>query len=274
MTKITNNQIQNFIDKYNAGKSIYQISKETNVNQVTIKYWLTKKNIKTKNNYPKKGGFNEKEKNEIIRLYIEEKRGAKYIGLLFNRADTVITYWLNKWKIPKNSRSEISKKIREIYGPTKGFSGKKHKSESKKQISDSGFIAWKDEDRKPKIGKSRTYLTKHGKVLGSYEVAYLEKLIEFNENLPKIVNKRYKTPYGTYMPDFEFEDRFIEIKSKFTYNVAMGKQPTNNGLFTDKQWKKIQWLSENIKKVEVVIINKDDGKKYFENAKINGFILN
>jgi hypothetical protein len=94
------------------------------------------------------------------------------------------------------------------------------------------------------------------------------------KELPNIVKKRYKTPFGTYMPDFEFDNRFIEIKSEFTLNVAKGKEKMSNGKYSDNQWKKIMWLSKNKKFVDVIIIDKDDAKKYFKDAKNNGLILN
>lgn len=112
-----------------------------------------------------------------------------------------------------------------------------------------------------------------GKVIGTYEVAYLQKLLHNKKELPSIVKKRYKTPFGTYMPDFEFDDRFIEIKSEFTLKVAKGKEKMVNGKFSDNQWKKITWLSENKKFVEIIVIDKKEAKFYFEKAKNSGLIL-
>lgn len=255
-------------------KSTKEISEILNIHKGTVTFYLRKNNVTLrdvdKNN--KKGSFSEKERKEIIRLYSEEKRGAQYIGKLFNRADTVMTYWLNKWNVPKNTRSEISGKIREVYGPTKGFLGRKHKKESKNEISKSGKEAWNKDDRLPIIGKSRTFNTEIGKVLGSYEVAYLQKLIEEKRKLPKTVCKRFKTPFGSYMPDFEFEDKFIEIKSRFTLNVAKGIMPDNHGKFSDNQFKKIKWLSKNIKKVEIIVLSKKTAFNFFKKAINSNFV--
>ena len=146
-------------------KTLIELCEKYDVTKESIKYYLNKNSIPIREKNSQKGGFTEEEKKEIIRLYVEEKRGAKYIGTLYDRADGSITYWLNKWGIPKNSRSEISKKIREVYGPTKGFSGRTHKKESKDLIGKGSKEAWDNEDREPKIGGSRTYLTKIGKVL-------------------------------------------------------------------------------------------------------------
>lgn len=255
-------------------KSTNEIAENLNIHKSTVTFYLRKNNVvlreSDKNN--KKGGFSEKDKKEIIRLYSKEKRGAKYIGKLFNRADTVMTYWLNKWNVPKNTRSEISEKIREVYGPTKGFSGRKHNVKSKKIISKSGKESWNKEDRLPIIGKSRTFNTKIGSVLGSYEVAYLQKLINENKTLPVLARKRFKTPFGSYMPDFEFEDRFIEIKSEFTLKVAKGLMPGSDGKFSDKQWKKIKWLSKKIKMVEVIVLQKKEAFILFKKAIGSNFV--
>lgn len=274
MVKRTNKQSE-VVELYvNKLKSTKEIANILNINKGTVTFYLRKNNVPLrdldKNN--KKGGFSEKDKNEIIRLYSKEKRGAQYIGKLFNRADTVITYWLNKWKIPKNTRSDISKKIREVYGPTKGFSGKKHKNKSKKTISKRGKESWNKEDRLPIIGKSRAFNTKIGNVLGSYEVAYLQKLIDENRQLPALPKKRFKTPFGSYMPDFEFEDRFIEVKSEFTLKVSKGLLPGNDGKFSDKQWKKISWLNDNMKPVEIVVLDKKEALNLFKKAINSKFV--
>lgn len=263
---------QEVIKSYESGKSIEFILKKFNISKGLVRYYLEKNNIIIREKNSTKGGFSKKEKEKIIDLYTKQKRGAKYIGSLLQRSDTLITYWLNKWKIPKNARSEISEKIREVYGPTKGFSGRKHSNKSKKTISNSGKEAWNKEDRLPVIGKSRTFKTKIGSVLGTYEVAYLQKLIDENKQLPTLLRKRFKTPFGSYMPDFEFEDRFIEVKSEFTLKVSKGLLPGNDGKFSDKQWKKINWLNDNMKPVEIVVLDKKEAFNLFKKAINSNFV--
>lgn len=253
-------------------KTVTEISEILLISRELVKYYIGKNNIKLREKNSVKGVFSEEQKQQIVDLYVIEKRGAQYIGKLFDRSATVITYWLNKWGVKKNSRSEISCKIREVYGPTKGFVGRKHKKESKKEISKSGKEAWNKDDRLPIIGKSRTFNTQIGKVLGSYEVAYLQKLIEEGKELPKTVWKRFKTPFGSYMPDFEFDDKFIEIKSEFTLNVAKGIMPDNHGKFSDNQFKKIKWLSRNIKKVEIIVLSKKIAFNFFKKAINSNFV--
>lgn len=254
-------------------KSINDLVKILSLKKLNIKYYLEKNNVKLREKNNHKECFTEEEKREIIRLYAEEKRGAKYIGGLFDRSDGSITYWLNKWKVSKNSRSEISKKIREVYGVTKGFSGRKHSKKSRIQISKSGLEAWDKLNRIPTIGKSRTFKTKIGKVLGSYEVAYIQKLINENKDLPKPNKKKIKTPFGYYTPDFEFANKFIEVKSRFTLSVCKGEIPTAEGVYSDNQWKKIQWTSKNVKKVDIVVLNKKQAFNLFSQAINDNFVL-
>jgi hypothetical protein len=257
-------ELDKLIQLVKKNHSIDEISNYFGVHHETIRYYLFTKLKKL----PKVYGFNEKEKQIIINQYVNEKRGAKHIGKLLNKSDLMVSFWLKKWGIKKITRSEISKKIREIYGATKGFTGKSHSKKSKEAISKSGLKSWKDSNREPKISKSRTYVTTLGKVLGTYEVAYLQQLYMKKESLPMVNKKKIKTPYGTYTPDFEFENRFIEVKSDFTFKVANGEFVIKNYV---KQIEKINWVNLNIKPIEIVIINKKDAKNLFLIAKSNNF---
>jgi len=254
-------------------KSLKFIADKFKIHQETVRLCLREEGVKIRTSKLKrKGEPSLEEKKEIIRLYSKEHRGARYIGNIFNRSDNSISYWLKKWGIPKVSRSELCKKNREVYGPTSGFSGKKHSKESKEQISKSGVEAWNKEDRIPVVGKSRTFNTKVGKVLGSYVVAYLQGLINEGVELPVPNRKKIKTPHGHYIPDFDAGDKFIEIKSDFTLKVCKGEMP-RNGTYSDEQWKKIQWVDENVKSVEVVVLDKDDAFNLFIQAINTKFVL-
>lgn len=50
------------------------------------------------------------------------------------------------------------------------------------------------------------------------KVYYIEQLIK-NKNLLSINSKGILTPYAYYFPDFEFTEKYIEIKSEYTYNI-------------------------------------------------------
>ena len=265
--------IKELISFYNECNNLTKTSKEFNISSETIKRYLNKNEIKTESKFSKKIQFTESEKKEIIRMYVEEKRGAKYIGKIFNRSDNSINNYLKKWGIPKNTRSEISLKIREIYGATKGFSGHNHTEKSKNKISKSVIKDKEENDREISIGKSRQYNTIIGKVLGSHEVAYLQMLLNENKELPKVCKKRIKTEFGYYLPDFEFLENYIEVKSEFTLKVCKGEMVDGKGEKNNKQWNKIMWTNENIKKVDIVVVKRSEYLKLFQQAIDSGLLL-
>jgi hypothetical protein len=82
------------------------------------------------------------------------------------------------------------------------------------------------------------------KCQGSSEKMYLERLIKNESELPLKCSKFIDTPYGKRQLDFEYEDRFIEIKSQWTFKFYENSD----------QALKDKWISENIKLVEVIVI--------------------
>lgn len=81
---------------------------------------------------------------------------------------------------------------------------------------------------------------------GKSEQFYIEGLILFNSELPN-KPKGIKTSFGYYFPDFEFEDRFIEIKSPYTYSLLEKENK--------KQLFKIIETAKTIKPVELIVID-------------------
>lgn len=89
---------------------------------------------------------------------------------------------------------------------------------------------------------------------GKTEKCYIEFLISRNIQLPS-KGQVIKTPIGNYTPDFEYPDRYVEIKSPGTYKVMLGERPyIKGGRQNDLQKRKIDWVSANIKTVQVIII--------------------
>jgi len=90
----------------------------------------------------------------------------------------------------------------------------------------------------------------------SFELKYIESLIDKGEKLPKNADS-ILTPFGYYTPDFEYEDRFIEIKCEFTYKVLIGEASFSKKTKSlPDQLNKIKWVSENIKRVDIIIFDK------------------
>lgn len=72
---------------------------------------------------------------------------------------------------------------------------------------------------------------------------------------------RIKTPYGWYAPDFEFHDRFVEIKSSYTIKTCV----------SNKQSKKIVWVRNNVKPVEIKVLNEGETKLFLLQYDISEF---
>jgi len=93
---------------------------------------------------------------------------------------------------------------------------------------------------------------------GRKEEFYINKVFESGKSLP-IKAETIQTPLGRYTPDFEFPDRFIEIKGGGTFRVLLGEEAyIRGGKVSDLQWRKIQWVSQNMKPVEIIVIAKDE----------------
>jgi hypothetical protein len=68
------------------------------------------------------------------------------------------------------------------------------------------------------------------------------------------------------MPDFEYPDRFVEVKSPWTLAICKGEKPSKNNLCSDVQWRKIQYVNDHFKTVEVVVLSKAEAAKLFAKA--------
>lgn len=97
----------------------------------------------------------------------------------------------------------------------------------------------------------------HGlKCQGNKERDYIEYLVVEQRPLPKN-GKRIATPFGAYTPDFEFEDKIIEIKGIGTLKVLLNLEPyitPRNGVIVhSKQLEKIEWLNATFKPVQITV---------------------
>ena len=101
--------------------------------------------------------------------------------------------------------------------------------------------------------KVKIFLESGLKCQGKREVQYIKELKKANKSLPKKA-EAHETPFGKYTPDFEFPDKFIEIKSTTTFLCAIGLCTfKGKGKPSDLQFKKIQWVAKNIKPVDIII---------------------
>ncbi len=262
---------QKIINLYKNGLTIQQIADNYKFHYNTIRNVLVKKNVQLRKHFDYKWIVSDKEKQQIIDLYLNKKRGIQFIsdklGITWQNVKSV----LKESNIKEWSRSELIKSNLEHYGVSEKFTflGRKHKKQSKEKISQKLF---KNCNRTVTGSKSKFLNTIIGQVQGSYEVAYLQKLLKNGLTFPKTGGK-VETPIGLYFPDFEFDDRFVEIKSPFTWKVCKGEEKNLKGVKNDVQYKKIQWVDKNIKPVEVIILEDDEAKMLFKEAVQNKTIL-
>lgn len=121
----------------------------------------------------------------------------------------------------------------------------------------SGKEAYKNRKNKRSGGICKNYTINGVKCQGTWEKRYIENLCKKNKKLPSKINKPINTPYGLYLPDFEFSERYIEIKSPYTFDVARGHKAWHNQTHkSNKQIRKIAWTNENIKPVHTLILDR------------------
>ena len=167
----------------------------------------------------------------------------------------------------KHSAERIEKHSNRMIGNSYGvgkqsFLGKKHTDEFKKKLSirmkghsyNKGRICSEETRKRQSEAASKREFTGSSmsnyyevagiKCQGSSEKIYLERLIESESELPLKCSKFIDTPYGKRQLDFEYDDRFIEIKSSWTFKFYKNSD----------QELKDKWITENIKRVEVIVI--------------------
>lgn len=109
-------------------------------------------------------------------------------------------------------------------------------------------------------GVCKNYIVNGLSCQGTFEKFYIEKLINDGADLPK-EGKPITTPFGVYYPDFDFSDKLIEIKSDYTYDVLIGLKASRYTKKIDtKQYEKIKWVNENIKQIDILVIDKRNNK--------------
>lgn len=115
---------------------------------------------------------------------------------------------------------------------------------------------------KKKKGICKTYDVGGLVCYGTYEKSYIEKLINEEKELPKNTLS-IVTPFGVYLPDFEYEKKYIEIKSIYTYEILIGMRKTYfRRKVNTEQLKKIKWVGKHIKPVKLIVLNNDKVRIY------------
>jgi transposase len=247
----SNKEIAQIMSLYLSGLSCVEIGKKFNVSKTPIKNILQEKNIlRSGNSNGKKIEISEKLKKEIHRLYTIENYNinsiSKKTGLSASFVDKFIQnsgYRRSRAEATKIAKTGIKLSNKTILKMIA----------AQKKISLSG-------NKKLSGGICKVYKVGGVTCTGTYEKFYLEKMIEEFNTYPTNC-KPVVTPFGTYYPDFEVNGSFIEIKSDYTYDVLIGKTKNKwSNKFDTLQIKKIKWVNENIKKVEVIVVDKKQNK--------------
>lgn len=109
-----------------------------------------------------------------------------------------------------------------------------------------------------KGGRTTFYKYKDLIVQGKYELYFVILNYDKIQNKPKPI----KTPFGFYSPDFDMGGYFVEIKSSYTFKNCV------KGI----QIKKIKWVSNNVKKVVIEILELDDIRKFLSSIDYKQYI--
>lgn len=215
---ILNLNEEEIIKQYKNGLSIETISKNFNCDYGSIERRLKNNNIKIRHIT-----VDSIDKDELYNLYIIEKLGGADIAEKLNVEKHIVYRDLKKYDIPVRINSEAQK------------------------------LSYENGNRKDNSGICKYYYVSGLRCQGSYERDYIENLIKNNEQLPTKPVNGVKTPFGFYFPDFEYSDRYIEIKSTYTYDICLGKKRNLNGLKSNNQHEKYKWTGENFKPVEILV---------------------
>ena len=186
----------------------------------------------------------------IKEMYLKGYKNCEEIGKELNLTASFINKYLSNVSY-RRTKGEANSTYR---------TGKKLPQTIKDNMSLAQQLLAKSGLRKQTGGVCKTYYVNGLKCQGTYEKFYIDKLINDGFKLPKECEP-IVTPYGVYYPDFSFEDKLIEIKSDYTYDVLIGAKLSR---FTNKietnQYEKIKWVNQNVKPVQILVIDKRNNK--------------
>jgi transposase len=252
----SNKEIVQIMSLYLSGLSCIEIGKKFNVSKTPIKKILQEKKIlRSGNSNGKKIEISEKLKKEIHRLYTKENCNIYSISKKTGLSAPFVDKFLQNSGF-RRSKAEATKIAKTGVKLSEKTILKMILAQRK--ISLSG-------NKKLSGGVCKVYNVGGVTCTGTYEKFYLEKMIkEFN--IFPINCKPVITPFGAYYPDFEVDGSFVEIKSEYTYDVLIGKTKNKwSKKFDTLQIEKIRWVNENLKKVEVIVVDKKQNKLFKKN---------
>ena len=247
----TSNEIVKIKELYSNGLSCVRIGKIFNVSKTPItKILKTEGLLKKGNSDGKKIVLTNQQKKVIKELYINERKNCKEISEKVNLTESFINKYLDTVSY-RRSKSQANSEYRK--GRRLPQKIKDNMKKAQQKLSKSG-------NRKQTGGVCKLFNVNGIKCQGNYEKFYIEKLINEDILCPKNCEPII-TPYGVYYPDFSYEDKLIEVKSDYTFNILIGCEVSRFTKTIDtNQLTKIKWVNENIKPVEIIVIDKRNNK--------------
>jgi hypothetical protein len=121
-----------------------------------------------------------------------------------------------------------------------------------KKVNERGF--------ENKGGRTKFYDVDGVKLQGRYELFFY---LSNNRKHTKC-NQRFKTPFGTYQPDFELNGVYFEIKSVYTFKTCI----------QGKQIKKILWFRNNISRIRIIILKESEVNDYLKTVSTKIAVIN
>lgn len=251
--EFTDENIKDIIEKYTIKKlSLKKIAELFNVSKTPIRRILVenKVDLKSTNSTGKKIKLTQEQKKKIENLYLNEYKTTSEISKLLNLTKSFIDKYLSQTNYRRTKSQSIT--LRQT--------GKKRSEKTRQILKLAQKKLSKSGKRKQTGGICQWFKVNDIICQGTYEKFYIEKLLNENKVTPKNSNA-VQTPYGVYHADFEFEKNYIEIKSEYTYNILIGLIPNRWTKKIDTiQYQKIKWVNDNVKKVEILVVDKINNK--------------
>lgn len=187
---------------------------------------------------------------KIKELYLKDYKSCNEIGQEMGLTTSFIDKYLNQCDF-RRTRSEATTITKT--GVSLSQKTKDNMKTAQQKLAKSG-------NRKQTGGVCKNFTINGLTCQGTYEKFYIDKLINDGVKLPK-EGESIVTPYGVYYPDFSFEDKLVEIKSDYTYDVLVGiKISRFTKKIETKQYEKIKWVNENVKPIQILVVDKRNNK--------------
>lgn len=246
--EFTKDQVKDILMDYvGYGMSCESIGKKYGISKTPIVKLLRQEGkLKSGNSNGKKKELTKKEYDLIKILYLNENENIDYISKKMK---------LNKHLVEKIISNSGYRRDRST-AMSILKTGKKLSDSVKENMKIAQQKLVKSGKRKQTGGVCKRYKVNGIECQGTYEKFYIERLVNSNRELP-YNTEPIQTPFGYYYPDFSFNDRLIEIKCDYTYDILIGNKINRfNGKKDSIQYNKIKWVNSNLKPIDILIVDK------------------